>query len=166
MRPNSTIHMSSGCPFTDVCPCAPHHYFQRPRSPSQICTLLPILLKTAEKLTANPVLSKRSPFAKPPVQPQWPSHDRRSQAQSRAAGQTPGSSNAVARAPRLPRAGLPRPCRQPVLPCGDFCQPGTHAVLSSLPPSPQPPMRSFTSYFACHCLKYTRWIRCYFFCLC
>lgn len=60
MRPNSTTHMSSGCPFVDACPCAPHHYCQRPRSLSQICTLLPILLKAAEKLIANPVLSKQT----------------------------------------------------------------------------------------------------------
>lgn len=86
VRPNSTIHMSSGCPFVDACPCAAHHYRQRPRSLSWICTLLPILLKTAEKLTVNPLLPKQSPSAKPFVQLQQTSRGKMSRAQSRAAG--------------------------------------------------------------------------------
>lgn len=33
--------------------------------------------KLPRKLTPNPVLSKQSPFANPPVEPQWPSPDKR-----------------------------------------------------------------------------------------
>lgn len=42
-------------------PCAPHGCCQRPPSPSQICTLLPTPLGTAEVRTANAALSNRCP---------------------------------------------------------------------------------------------------------
>lgn len=145
MRPNSTIHMSTGCQFVDACPCAPRHYRQRPRSPSQICTRLPILLKTAEKLTANPVLSKRSPFAQPPVQPQRPSRDGRSHVHTGRQGGPPGAA--------MPWPGttpaqsqVPQTLQTPALPSGDFCQPGT---VQCCPPSLAPTRREEFYFILC-----------------
>lgn len=154
MRPNSTIRMSSGRQFVDACPCAPHQYCQCPRSLSQICTLLPILLK---KLQRNSLLTQ---FCQnDPCLLNHLSHERRSQ---NTAGQTPGASMSWLEHCACPDPGFPRLCSHPVLPCRDFCHPGTRMVLSLLPPLPQLAIRSFTSYFECHRLKYTQWMRCYF----
>lgn len=91
---------SSGCPFAAARPCAPHSSCQCPTSPSQICTLLPILLKAAEVPTANPVLSEWSPFADPPEP------GRRCWGQQQSGS---WSSSAMAGAPACPQPGTPGP---------------------------------------------------------
>lgn len=68
-------------------------------------------------------------------------------------------------APACPEPSIPEPAGTGAVP-RDSCQPGAWQELPSLrPPLPQS-ARSVTRYFACHCLTYAHWIRCYFFCLC
>lgn len=122
-------HTSSGCPFADARPWAPHGSCQCPTSLSQICTLLPIPLKTAEVLTANPVLSKWSPFAESPVQAQWLSRGRRCRG---AAAKLP-EQQCHGWSTSLPRAWHPRACRDQGCPTG-LCHPGARGELPSLAP--------------------------------
>lgn len=72
--------------------------------------------QNSEVLTGNPVLSKWSPFAESPVQPQQPSHGRRSR--GAAAKRLPEQQWSTS----LPRAQHPRGCRLWAVP-RDSCQP-------------------------------------------
>lgn len=109
-RSNSNIHISPRCPFLDICPCAPFHYHQCPRSLSQICILLLILLSAVAKLTPDAGLSS-------------PSSLNHSSAQLQEAPQG--------------QQGISVPHWQPqktsTAPSGDFCGTGTCVVLSSCP---------------------------------
>lgn len=120
VRPNSNIHLSPTCPFVDVWPCAPFSFRQCPRSLSQICTLLPILLKTAAKLIPDPGLQRGSLLAGPPAQPQEVQHG---QQDSSAYHQEQGHCAwAQLQAPTAAPLGVseslgPAWCCPPVLPC-------------------------------------------------
>lgn len=152
MRPISAISMSSGCLFIDACPCAPHYYVSVPDHRPRFVPSCQFFSKLQRKLTPNPVLSKWSPFANPPVQSQRPSPNRRSHVHS----------NAMEEHHACPEPSSPDPAanQQWFLPAGDhvWCCPPSLPLLNQ---------QWGVSLHTLHTsLKRTRGIRCYFFCLC